>query len=143
MFSFAASQAPVEYMWMKAHAALTKGDVVWVSADEDGFESAAVASSASVRKAAVAAHDIASGAFGLFVVKGPVVASVTSGVFTAGHGIESDGGNVEDSGAAALDSQTFGKEANTDFAVAMEGDGASTYTSLLICLFGEPYTSST
>ena len=138
MFSFDNGDAPVEYVWMQAAADRAKGDVVWIDMDEDGQIDLAVSSSASVQRAVVAAHAIDSGDFGLYVCKGPVQATVTSGSFTAGNGSETDNGNVEDSGSgmAAADG-----EAETDFAVAMES--GTTVTTLKIFLKGLPYTSTT
>lgn len=143
-FASAPLSDDADYMVIRASAARTKGDVVWLAcpstAGDAMLTDVAVSSSASVRRAVVWAQDCASGEVGLVCKRGPCVATVTSGVFTAFHGIETDGGNVEDSGGAA---DVSCGEAVTDFAVALEGDGASTYTSLKIYLLGEPYTSTT
>lgn len=130
-----------EIISVRAAAARTTGDIVWLAAPSAAggvLADVAVSSSASVRRAAVWVQDCASGAVGLVCVRGPVQATVTSGNFTLGHGIETDGGNKEDSGSAANVSCA---EANTDFAVALES--GTTVTTLKIYLLGEPYTSST
>ena len=126
---------------LRASGDRAAGAVVWVAAPSSAggvLADVAVSSSATVRRAAVALHAIASGSIGLYCVRGPVQATVTSGNFTLGHGIESDGGNIEDSSSAAVVS---GAEAVTDFAVALE-DG-STVTTLMIYMLGLPYTSTT
>jgi hypothetical protein len=110
--------------------------------DSGGISDVAVSSSASVRVAMVAAHDIASGEYGLYVTRGKVHATnLTSGNFTAGHGIETDGGNIEGSGAAFGNTAAAGAATNTDFAVALES--GTTVTELDICLHGFAYLSST
>jgi len=131
----------VEVIRLRAAAARTEGDPVWIavpSAAGGVLDDVAISSSASVRRAAVALHDIASGDIGLYAVRGPVQMTVTSGSFTAYNGIESDGGNVEDSGGSA---SVNCAEANTDFAVALES--GTTVTTLRVYLLGEPYTSTT
>ena len=123
---------------MKAHGALSAGNIVWFACDEDGFETVAVSSSASVQTAACAQSDVASGEIGLFVVQGYVHATnLASGNFTAGNGIETDGGNIEDSGSGV---SATGAEANTDFAVSMEA--GTTVTELDIFMLGFTYTST-
>ena len=140
-FAAAASSDDQVVMAVRAAAARTKGDVVWLAAPSAAgnvLADEAVSSSASVRRAAVWVQDCASGAIGLVCVKGPVQATVTSGSFVLGHGVETDGGKVEDSGSAASVSCA---EANTDFAVALEA--GTTVTTLKIYLLGESYTSTT
>ena len=120
-------------------AARTKGDVVLVVNGETGPEDLTVASSASVRQqAGVHLYDADSGTRTVVVTRGPVQATVTSGSFTSGNGIEMDGANVEDSGGSYAGDVG---EAATDFAIAME-DG-TTVTTLKICLRGDPFTSTT
>ena len=129
-----------EVMPVKAHAALAAGAVVWIAgADEDGFETSAVASGTTDCYAAVIQSAIASGDIGLAITKGYAHATnLTSGSFTAGHGIECDGGNIEDSGGAASFS---GAATDTDFAAAMES--GTTVTDLDIFLFGHLFSPTT
>lgn len=130
-----------EVIAVRAAAARTTGDVVWLAAPSAAgnvLADVAVSSSASVRRAAVWVQDCASGDIGLVCVRGPVQATVTSGNFVLGHGIETDGGNVEDSGSAAV---VDGAVANGDFAVALES--GTTVTTLKIYLLGMSYTSTT
>ena len=131
----------VETVRLRASGDRTEGDIVWLAAPSAAggvLADVAVSSSASVRRAACALHSITSGEIGLYAVKGPVQATVTSGTFTAYNGIETDGGNVEDSGGAA---SVACAEAGTDFAVSLES--GTTVTTLKVYLFGEPYTSTT
>lgn len=129
-----------EVMPCKAHGALSAGDVIWIAgADEDGFETSAVASGTTDCYAGVAQSAIASGEIGLIIVKGYAHATnLTSGSFTAGNGIECDGGNIEDSGGSASFS---GAATDTDFAVSMES--GTTVTELDIFLFGHLFSPTT
>jgi len=127
---------------LRAAANRSKGHIVWIAAPAaagDVLADVSVSSSASVRRVAVALHDITSGDIGLYCVRGPVhVTNLTSGNFTAYNGIETDGGNIEDSAGAA---DVSCAEAATDFAVALES--GTTVTELDVYILGEPYTSTT
>jgi len=130
----------VEVVRLRAAGARSRGVVVWIAAPSAAGEvlaDVAISASVSVRRAAVALHDIASGEIGLYAVKGPVQMTVTSGNFTLGNGIETDAAAVEDRGGAASVSCA---EANLDFAVALESGTA--VTTLKAYLLGAPYTSS-
>jgi hypothetical protein len=125
---------------LRAAGARSRGDIVWIAAPAsagDVLADVAVSSSATVRRAAVALHDIASGDIGLYCVRGPVQATVTSGNFTLGEGIETDAGNKEANGAADVS----GAETSIHFAVALES--GTTVTTLKIFMLGMPYTSNT
>lgn len=132
---------PAEFIWMEASSARTKGDLVWVSADSGGFVDVSVSSSATVRVAAVACHDIASGAKGLYQTRGQCYVTVPSATYTDGRGLETDAGVIEDSGAAFGNTAKIGAQTNTDFAAVMGTQ--TTVTSCLCCLHGFPYLSTT
>ena len=127
---------------VRAAAARTKGDVVWLvspaTALDEVYTDVAVSSSATVRRAAVWLDSCASDDVGLVCIEGPVQATVTSGTFVAFDGLETDGGNVEGSGTDAV---ITGAAAATDFAICLEA--GTTVTTLKIYLIGFPYTSST
>jgi len=126
-----------ETMTVLASDTRSAGDVVYWTLGENGPVDVTITSTAAVNMIGVWAQDCASGDRGLIVIKGPVTATVTSGSFTAGNGIEVDGANIEDSGGSF--SGCVG-ESSTDFAVALE-DG-TTVTELDICLAGGPFTST-
>lgn len=115
-----AGQAGNEYLWMKAHAAISTGDVVFIAAGDAGLASVAIPS-AKVGRCAVAVHDVASGSMGLFCVRGICKAKVYvdgtgTSATTAGKALECDtsfAGKFEQaaggpSGALVSDQVQFG-----------------------------------
>jgi len=142
MFLYSANSRGQKVLPVRAVAARTKGDVAWLAlpttAGDEVMTDVAVSSSAAVYTACVWLDDCDAADIGLVCVEGPVQATVTSGTFTAFNGIETDGGNVEDSGSSA---DITGGEAITDFAIALES--GTTVVTLKIYLLGHPYTSTT
>ena len=142
MFLYKANSQGQVVMPVRAAGARTKGDVKWLAvpatAGDEVMTDVDVSSSTDAFRACVWLDNCDSGDIGLVCVQGPVQATVTSGTFTAFHGIETDGGNIEDSGGTAV---ITGLEANTDFAIALES--GTTVTTLKIYLIGAPYASTT
>ena len=141
LVAFDSGSVPASFIWMLSSGARTKGDLVWVSAGSSGPVDVAVSSSATVRVAAVACHDIASGAKGLYQLSGSCFVTVPSASYTDARGLETDAGVIEDSGAAFGNTAAIGAQTNTDFAVVMGTQ--ATVTSCLCCLHGQPYASTT
>lgn len=126
---------------LRAAAARTAGDIVRISTGHsDGVNAdVALADDTNVYRVAVALEGIASGSVGLYAVEGTVRATVPSGNYTAGNGLDILDGAVRDSGAAA-EAQTYQTTQN-DFACILVG--GTSVTEVTATLYGGPITAQT
>lgn len=125
---------------MEASAARAQGDLVAVSDDGGGLVDATVADANAVQTVAVAAHAIASGAKGIYVLRGDVVINTPSITTVAGQGLKYNNGAIAATGAALFNGKSLGDVTSVDFAVCQE---SSTGTTHLVTLIGVPFTTTT
>jgi predicted RecA/RadA family phage recombinase len=131
--------SPQVLIKMKATAARSKGDPVYIDMGSSGLEDQTIADDTTVHYLAVAYDDIASGDYGDYVVQGEVNINIgTADDFTAGHGLDIDAGKVEDSDAG-FSADGVADEGQTDAGVVLETGTA--LTDVLVCLHGCPFTS--
>lgn len=130
---------PVHTIMVRASATRTKGDLSYLDMDEYGFTDQNEASDAEVHRVIVALQSAASGEWYQACWKGECSITVASATYTAGHGLEVDGGVIEDSGAA-FNAKGVQGEAITDFGVVKT---TVTGTTVVAVLHGEAFTSTT
>lgn len=135
----ALSGQEASFITMKAASARSPGDGVYISMGSDGNVDLTIANNAAVHYFAIADMTIASGAFGLYCVKGGHVLTVPSATYTAGHGLLVTTGAIVDSTAVYPAAGVAG-EAKTNFGVICVG--GTSVTSITVGLHGTSFTSS-
>lgn len=124
---------PIQTTYLYASAAVTKGSILKMGAGANGFEVAAIADDTLVYKPVVALENVEAGSYGLFAVAGPVVATVPSGNYTAGNGVDILNGAVRDSTAAA--EVPNGVLSQNDFGRVLVGGTSVTQITILLYPF--------
>ena len=95
-----AGKAMQKAIYCKSSAARSKGDVVYIGMDGDGFVDISLADDALVHCLGVWDQDVASGESGNVIVAGQVTMTVPSATYTEGNGLSILDGAVVDSAAA-------------------------------------------
>jgi hypothetical protein len=131
----------VDVIRLRADGAMSKGDLAEIVAPDEAGEVLGAKTPVDengVDRLVVALHAVADNAIGLFAVRGPVDLTVPTLTITAYHGLKFHNGAIASTSAGA---SVSGREANNDFAVALEAGVAA--TTLRVFLIGEPVTKST
>jgi hypothetical protein len=135
----AGENTEAEYFTMRAAAARTKGDAVYMTMDAQGYLDLTIASNAAVHRIAVAAQNIASGDRGLYCVRGPCTLTVPSATYTEGNGLQVTTGAI--AAGSGFPAAGVAGQAQVVFGVVSTA-ASGTITSITATLHGDPFTSA-